>query len=188
MVRFTHKLTIFSTVSLCTFSAAFATDPSILTCPELTGLQRAAGFVTWMNVMWVFAIVLGIVCLGVLFWKLIELFTAIPAEAYEIALYAGSVGLMGWGYFLAPTVGPYVGFTGCLMLGASIMLSGYIHNLKTNYVRFFGILFIVWSGIALVYGSSLIGLKCFYDGQTGERTTFTGEIWEAQFKRVARVT
>jgi hypothetical protein len=152
-----HTLSFFSVVSLCTFAAAFAAEPAMLTCPELTGLQKAAGLVTWMNIMWVFAIVLGIVCLGVLFLELIPLFAEIPAEAYEIALYAGSVGLMGWGYFLAPDIGPYVGFTGCLMLGASIMFTGHIHKLTQDLVRFFGILFVVWSGIALVYGSPLIG-------------------------------
>ncbi len=133
-------------------------DADSQTANQLTLLQKAAGFITFTNILWVLAI-FGVVGCGVYLIGdfIVNMLTAIPKEVWEVMLYVLSFGLIFQGYEFGPGTAPYVGFTGCILLAASLLLSGEIHKLKENYVSFWSILFVVWSGVAIWYNSALIG-------------------------------
>jgi len=99
-------------------SVGSTSAPCTCTCPELTGLQKVAGFVTWMNILQVLAICMGVFAVLVLLsplalyllsvFKVIPLalyllsvFKVIPIEAYEVLGYLGSVGLISGAYFVS---------------------------------------------------------------------------------------
>lgn len=57
--------------------------------PNLTALQRAAGYITWNNTVWLFSVITLVVCIGiVLNWLGVKL-KEIPKELYELACYVG---------------------------------------------------------------------------------------------------
>ncbi|HEY4487067.1 MAG TPA: hypothetical protein VJB70_05080 [Candidatus Paceibacterota bacterium] len=143
------------------FLPSFAFAQEVAVCTELTGLQIAVGFITWMNVLRVFAIVVGVICFAYLMFRwfgwLFEIFKYIPKEVYEVLGYLASVSLIVWAYWLSETnqVWPLLG--GCLLLGAMLVITSIVHKLKENYQRFFGTLFLVWGAVALFYQSDYVG-------------------------------
>lgn len=134
---------------------------AVTSCPELTGLQRVAGFVTWMNILRVFAIVGAVSCAAFLLFKwfgwLLELFLEIPKEIYETLGFVVSVALIvSTGHFdetnrLWPLLG------GSLLFGAMLLITNELHHWMMKHDRLFGILFIVWSVVALYYQDSTVG-------------------------------
>lgn len=141
-------------------------DLMLLTAPEtqkveLTALQKFAGYITFVNILWVIAIGLGVLCLGYLsiHWCkwLFEIFKYIPIQVYEVLFYLLSIAFMVGGYFLSAEIGPYVSFTGCLLFAGAIILTSTLHKMEEDPVRFFSILFVVYVIAALVIQSKLIG-------------------------------
>ncbi|MFA5831061.1 MAG: hypothetical protein WC878_04510 [Candidatus Paceibacterota bacterium] len=140
---------------------ALLAGTTILGCPELTGFQVFAGYFTLPNIFGLLSIIGVVSSVCYLFReyvdRLILLFANIPKEIYEIFAYVISAGLITVGAFLSKENALWFGLTGCLFFAGAIVFSGYIRHLKKNEVRFFSILFIVWSAVAVVYGSSVIG-------------------------------
>ncbi len=129
--------------------------------PQLTPLQKAAGFVTFVNILWVFAICLLLMSLWYLiprwFGWVVLIFQMIPAELYELLLYAASFGLVLYGAQLDPEIGQYLALTGCLFLMGSLTFTTYLHELKLSGTGFSGILFIAWALAAVICNSPLVG-------------------------------
>lgn len=130
--------------------------------PQLTALQRFAGLITFVNVLWVLAIGVGVASFAFLFGSfvkdLIKALKNVPLEFYEFVFYAGSVGTAVYGRSLAAGVAPYVGLTGCLLFGAALLFTAKAHqSLKFGGAGVSAILFVVWSAAAVVYGSSMLG-------------------------------
>ncbi|MBI2039006.1 MAG: hypothetical protein HYT22_01865 [Candidatus Niyogibacteria bacterium] len=153
--------TVLLGVALLLFPFLAKAAETAVSCPELTGLQVAAGFITWMNILRVLAIGVGVVCLGYLLFRwfgwLLEIFLYIPKEVYEGVGYALSVGLIISGYWLSETNMLWPVLTGCLLFGAMLIITGALHKLAPNWEHFFGILFLVWSAVALFYQSAPVG-------------------------------
>ncbi|MFC1637800.1 hypothetical protein ACFL2R_00085 [Patescibacteria group bacterium] len=128
---------------------------------DLTALQKAAGFITWVNIMWVLAACSGVASTGYVMFRLgkylRKIFNLVPVEVYELLAYIASGALIVYGDRMPLETGAYVGFTGCLALAGALIASATIHKLKEDEFRFFSILFVVWSVVAMSYGSSLIG-------------------------------
>lgn len=145
---------------LALFSPALAAE-AVPVCPELTGLQYFVGFITWMNVLQVGAIILAVACVGVLlltwFRWVLGVFLLIPVQVYEVLGYAASAALVVWAYFLEGSnqLWPLLG--GSLLFAGMLMITSNIHQIQANFERFFGTLFIVWAVVALVFQSSVIG-------------------------------
>jgi len=141
-------------------SYAIAQDAAT-TCPELTWLQYAAGFITWMNILQVGAIILGVACACFILFRwfgwLLQIFLHIPVAVYEVLGYALSVGLIVWAYFLDGPNQLWPLLSGSLLFGGMLVITGKLHNIEPNFERFFGTLFIVWAAIALFYQSEVIG-------------------------------
>ncbi|MES2006853.1 MAG: hypothetical protein V4436_01960 [Patescibacteria group bacterium] len=114
-----------------------------------------------MNVLQVGAIILAVACAGFLLFKwfgwLVAIFLSVPVQVYEVIGYAASIALVVLAYFLTGSnqLWPLLG--GSLLFGAMLMITGYVHDLEANFERFFGILFILWAAIALVYQNEVIG-------------------------------
>lgn len=130
--------------------------------PELTGLQKFAGFVTFMNIMWVLAIVIGVGSFCYLFADLVkhlfEILTAIPLLFYEFIFYGLSLGLILYADSFRPGVGHYVALTGCLLFAGALGFTISRRDLtKGTGVGYFSILAVLYAGVALLYSSSMIG-------------------------------
>jgi len=54
-------------------------------------------------------------------------------------------------------MGPYIAFTGCLFLAGAIILSAHLRNVDPSELRFFTILFVVFTPMAILHDSSWIG-------------------------------
>jgi len=134
-----------------------------LPAESLTGLQRFAGLITFTNILWTIAIVLGVVCFCILFWRLAEfllaVILAVPAQVYEVLLGLAGLGLIGYAYWLVPGVKEYVAFTGCLMFGGALAIAIAVHKLDQKHVvpMLFATLAVVASGSAILHTSSLSG-------------------------------
>ncbi|MBI2463240.1 MAG: hypothetical protein HYV65_03355 [Candidatus Spechtbacteria bacterium] len=157
-------LTLLSAVGLSAFypaTAVLAGGPST-DCVELTGLQIAAGFVTWMNILQVFAIALAVICFGYLisrwFRWLIEIFLHVPEEVYEVLLYIASIGLVVSGHWVSAINQLWPVLGGSLLFGVALTITAALHPVQFNKPdRFFGILFLVWSAVALYYQNEVVG-------------------------------
>lgn len=140
-----------------------APDPSGAASPaQLTALQRFAGLVTFVNILWVIGIALGVICFAFLFGsyvvELVKLLVHVPLAFYEVVFYAGSLGLAIWGRTLSPGVAPYVGLTGCLLFGAAVMFTAKAHkSLNLGGALVSATMCLAWSIAALSYGSALLG-------------------------------
>ena len=137
------------------------TIQTVTACAELTGLQKVAGFVSWMNILRVLAIVGGVVSAGYLLIKwfswLIDIFLLIPKEVYEFLGYTASIALIVWSHWISQTnqLWPLLG--GSLLFGVMLIATGMLHKLKPNPERFFSVLFVVWAGVAYYFQSNVIG-------------------------------
>lgn len=140
-----------------------APEPSGAASPaQLTALQRFAGLITFVNVLWVIGIALGVICFAFLFGsyvvELVKLLVNVPLAFYEVVFYAGSLGLTIWGRSLSPGVAPYVGLTGCLLFGAAVLFTAKAHkSLNLGGALVSATMCLAWSIAALSYGSSLLG-------------------------------
>lgn len=130
------------------------------TAPQLTLLQKAAGFVTFMNILWVFAIVGGAVCAFILFGSLL---LRVPAMLYELLAYGASAGLVAWG--LRATSGTeYILLTGGALFAAALGITWKVHSdaIKRQFgehvaTAYFIILTITLGGIAMLGNSTFVG-------------------------------
>lgn len=129
--------------------------------PKLTALQRFAGFITFINVLWILGIGLGVVCVTFLFGSyVVELLKAlknVPLVVYEASFYGVGVGLTAYGATLSAAVGPYVGLTGCLLFAGALGFSAKQRKFAADKFNFAAILFVGWTAATLVYGSSMLG-------------------------------
>jgi hypothetical protein len=144
-------------------------------CAELTTLQVAAGYLTWLNVAKVFAVVLGGVCFAFLFGRfvlnLLLIFALIPPVLYEILGFALSAGLLAAPALLGVSGPDATWFVtpGGILFAATIILSAKMRSLPPNNARFFGLLTLVWGGVAVWYGNQVAGF-----GAVAAFMAFTG--------------
>lgn len=135
-----------------------------LPAASLTSLQRFAGLITFTNILWTIAIVLGVICFCILFWRLLRflltIILAVPPEVYEVSLGFIGLGLIGDAYRqLAPGVREYVAFTGCLLFGGALGIAYVVHKLDRFKCEtaIFSALAVVAAASAILNASSLSG-------------------------------
>lgn len=129
---------------------------------QLTALQRFAGLITFVNVLWVLGIAVGVISFAFLFGRfvvnLLRILKDVPMAFYEVVFLAASIGVTLWGRTLSPGVAPYVGLTGCLLFGAAMMFTAKAHkSLNLGGALLSASMCLAWSIAALMYGSSMIG-------------------------------
>ena len=127
------------------------------------GETKKGGGVTFVDILWVIGIIVGVVCLLILFGRavgmLVAFFVSIPAVVYEVLLFLGAAVLFTVPYLthLSQDMAPFIGFTGCLVLAGGLFFTFTAHEIKISGVRFSLPLFVAWSIAAVVFQSSLIG-------------------------------
>jgi hypothetical protein len=130
-------------------------------CTELTTLQVAVGFVTWLNVLKVFALVLGATCFMFLFGRFakyfLALFTLIPVAAYEVLGFALSVGLLGGAHFADPALTTWMIVPGGLLFAGMLLLSAKLREIEGSKSNFTLIMTLVWGASAVFYGNEAAG-------------------------------
>lgn len=148
---------------MTTIADIAAAAPAAGLCTEMTALQAAAGYVTWMNVFKTFAVVLGGVCFAYLFGRtvlrILSIFTLAPAAFYEAAGF-----LLSFGLLAAPTVLGVSGadatwfvVPGGILFAGTVLLSAAMREVKANHTRFFGLLTVVWGAAAVWHGNEIAG-------------------------------
>lgn len=148
-----HPMTL---VELSTVS-----DPGGSTA-QLTAVQRFAGLITFANTLWVIAILgmvlFGTILVGSLVVDLIKVILHVPAVFYEVLFYLLGAMVVVYGHMQQASTKPYIGLTGCLFLAGGIGLTKHLHkNRNFTEAMVAGILTVIWTPIALWYGSSMIG-------------------------------
>lgn len=143
--------------------AKFAASSAPQTEAKLTALQKFAGFVTFTNVMWCFAIILGVACFAYLARDLIVslmtvfvLLASLPLIVYEVICYLGSSGVVLYATRFGPETAPYVALTGCLLFAAALGLTFRERGFPKIEAASF-LLAIAWGAAAVKFESQLIG-------------------------------
>jgi hypothetical protein len=124
-----------------------------------TAWEKAKGVLTFANVLWVFgATMFGLAIMWLFGIYFITLIMMIPANAWEVILWGGMLGLSfvvgriepDWQLALLMPV--CLGFVGC------VHLTCYLHGKKSDsYEIPSGILTAIWGTLAVYYGSHVVG-------------------------------
>jgi len=135
---------------------------SVGQCEQLTGLQVAAGFVTWTNVLMVFALIIGTMCfvflLGRAVLRLLAIFKVIPVAVYEAGGYALSAALLAApSIFNIPAEKTWFLVPWALLLAGLLLLTAKLHKLKENPPRYFLTLTIIWGAMAYYHQEPILG-------------------------------
>lgn len=144
---------------LAKFAVSAAPQPEA----KLTALQKFAGLITFVNVMWCFAIVVGVACFAYLARDLIVslmtvfvLLASLPLIVYEVICYLASSGVILYATRLGPETAPYVALTGCLLFAAALGLTFRERGFPKIEAASF-LLAIAWGATAVKFDSQLIG-------------------------------
>lgn len=150
--------------NLVLVAASLAASPALAAvgdCTELTPLQRAAGFVTWLNVLEFAAIILGVVAVGILarHWvkTLLTIFLNVPVTFYEFVGYVASIGLIAWAAYLPASDQLWPLLSGSLFLGMMLALTMSTHFKGDNFTAFFTVIAVPWAVIAMLFNSDAVG-------------------------------
>jgi len=126
-------------------------------------------FLSFINIIWVFASLMIVISLSLLFVRyIVPLLKMIPIVVYEIALYLACIGLIYSGQFVTATASQFVALPG--VLGFAVLLPfsykrrqpEQLKTLKYEQVKHLIIiqnliLMVIWGATAIIYESQLIG-------------------------------
>jgi hypothetical protein len=130
-------------------------------CADLTGLQIVAGFVSWANILKVFALVLGAVCVAYLvyrlFGKMAVVFKAIPDLVYDILGYSLPAILIVGANFVPQPFVSWMVVPGCILFAGLVMILAKMRGVEPDHARFSLILTVVWGAVALFYQDGVVG-------------------------------
>lgn len=159
MLRTVFKATVFFAVVF------FSSVVMAQTCPELTGLQKMASYITFGNTMKVFATV-GAVTFGAIFFSnivtsLLSIFLIIPLIFYKALGYLGSIAMIASFWIYPNDITPYVMLAGCIGLGGMMAIDAGqwrdTFGLQQPAQKLWKALTIIYAAIALVSHNSMVG-------------------------------
>jgi hypothetical protein len=148
----------FFALALCAFPAYAATEA----CPDLTLIQRWAGYLSWMGLLkalGVVAIAIGIifVCWGAITWLLGNLFLALR-EVLDVVAHLVSFSLIALGSQVSEAYRLWPVLIGCLLFAGSTMLTIALRKIKgDNPTGLFSLFAVVWGAVALYYNMPEVG-------------------------------
>lgn len=128
-------------------------------CPDLTTLQRLAGYVTLLGLVKIIGACVFAAGFLYMFSGIIAKVIFQSRVLLEIAAYIGSAALIASGYWLEdPEHLTWTVFVGCLMFGATVMMTLWIHNIKGDDPKALAAFFmVVWGAIAIFYNMTEVG-------------------------------
>lgn len=141
--------------------------------PPPTTWERVKGFVTFGNIVLIFAAIMGVTAVGLLFGHyFVALILAVPLPAWEVICYFVCFGLIAAGtkvdpeYMLMPVLPGVLGLIGCTFLTDR----AHFHKSRDRDQRRWspvsnewlaliqwGFLAMAWGAVAIFYGSEVIG-------------------------------
>lgn len=154
--------------ALCAPMAAGAAEAAPSAC-ELTGLQIAAGYVTFANTVKFLAAAAGALFAGVFLFHLRSLFMAIPLALWKAMGYVGVVALCSASAWASAGAAPYVQFVGAALGAGALMVLmgdladafGWAKKDATAWeasVAVLGACLALWQGNQMVAGVAVAGL------------------------------
>lgn len=128
-------------------------------CPDLTMLQKAAGYLTLLNVVKVLG--MSIAGLGTLFFAggIIREIVYHSRVLLEMVGYVVSIACIFSGIWLANEASlVWVVFIGCLLFAGTVMATLWIHDIKGEDPKLLSAFFmVVWGAVALYYNMVEVG-------------------------------
>lgn len=124
-------------------------------CSQLTPLQVAAGYVTWLGTVQVLGI--GLIAIGIIF--LLRGFIAMllhPILIEVVVWILAIAGLLG-SWFVNPSLAQWFVPIGAVLFAGAMVTTAMLRNLKPNFERFCSVLFVVWGATALFYQDNIVG-------------------------------
>lgn len=130
-----------------------------MNCPELTTLQKVAGFVNLMDILQIGALLLAAFCACYLIFRFFGylILQSIPVEVWEAIGYLVAVALIVSGVHVPEVWRLWVTLGGTLLLSGMILVTAQLHRLEPNPTSFFFTLTLLWGGVALFYNSQVHG-------------------------------
>lgn len=131
----------------------YAADPN---CTDLTTLQRAAGYVSWLGLIQVLGI--GSIAGGVIFifWGVIKTILDMTG-LMEALLWILTVGLLTGTAFVDPTYQPWTLAIGAILIPCACLLTADLHKIKIEKTKSLATLTFIWVTIAIFYHSPFVG-------------------------------
>jgi hypothetical protein len=130
-------------------------------CSELTTLQVAAGYVTGLNVLKLFSLILGTACFVFLFGRfasyLVLLFAAVPVVVYEVLGYGVAAALLIGASHVDPSLVTWMIVPGGILFSGMLALSAKLRGIDGNKAQFMAIVTAVWGTGAVYYGNEVAG-------------------------------
>lgn len=135
-------------------------------------MLKIKGFFTFVNVIWLIAIILLITAVGWLIaLYVVPVIKEIPATVVEILIYLASLAFIYAASLFVDHVAEYIALTGCLGVVGALSFTHYLHFIRDGrYINWRGrntdlqfltvysaILLVVWSIVAVLYQSTMIG-------------------------------
>jgi hypothetical protein len=131
--------------------------PTAAEVQQLTALQKVAGLITAVNILWIVGGVLVFAAIVLLFgWFLRK----ISAVFWEVILYGVSGALLSWSHTLATGIAENIAFTGALFLAGALGFSWFRHKLggkEHGEVSYCAVTAAILGALAVVLGNSAIG-------------------------------
>lgn len=131
-------------------------------CNDLTALQIAAGYVTWLNILKIFALAVGagsiIFLFGRSIMKIVEAFKVVPFVAVESIGYAATAALLvGPSFIPFGHATSWMVIAGCFLFTGLLPLSTKLRKKKGDNTVYAFIVMIVSGIAAFHYGESVAG-------------------------------
>lgn len=125
-------------------------------CPDLTALQRAAGYVTWENFLRIMAIGAGVGGIVLIFRGLI---VSILKQKWlmEMLAWSVSIGLIVGTQFIRSDYQTWTLLSGALLLMFAAGYAAFIRGAEPNPTQFSGIFVVIWGALALYFHSTEVG-------------------------------
>lgn len=137
-------------------------DPALAqaACPDMTTLQRWAGYLSWVGFLQILGIGLGAAGIIFVFYGVIKQIAHAMRYAIETFAYIASALLIASGHIYS-VPGEFLLWpvmTGCITFAASVFYTLWLHKIKGDDPRTLYTLFmVVWGAVAIFYGQSAIG-------------------------------
>jgi hypothetical protein len=136
--------------------------------PVSTAWQKLTGFLNFVNIIWIASTILLLTAVGWLISiYILPVLFAIPAGFYEFLIYFACLLSISLGLTFTQDISEFIALPGCLGLVGALAFTEVLHQEKlqvfyeTNKIdriSFYSlILFVIWSGVAVIYQSSIIG-------------------------------
>lgn len=125
-------------------------------CPDLSTLQRLAGFANWIGFFQILGIGLITGGIGFIFWGVIKSILEM-ASLMEALLWLITLGMLITSAFVPTVYQTWTVPVGSILVPCAFSLSAYLRKIKIKEVMSLTILTLIWATIAIFFDSAFVG-------------------------------